>query len=207
MAFLFPFAGWKKLTWITRLSQQMKFFECKTHTNSFWLYCCLVVIIVYLFNQALWPLWGCFSLFFKFCVRKKLWRHWRRQYQRFFNETLCYSVFWKKDKVFSVLNILNGWKWPERLFQYIAFTDVLTWLLEQKEWKMPWTSVQMTNSLMIHRSFCYGIRKTKRENVLWSNFFKVMSNPIGILPGTIEYENSFIILNWKLRMTEKNNSL
>lgn len=96
----FPFAGWKKLTWITRLSQQMKFFECKTHTNSFWLYCCLVVIIGYLFNQALWPLWGCFSLFFKFCVRKKLWRHWRRQYQRFSNETLCYLVFWKKDKVF-----------------------------------------------------------------------------------------------------------
>lgn len=40
------------------------------------------------------------SLFFKFCVRKKLWRHWRRQYQRFSNETLCYLVFWKKDKVF-----------------------------------------------------------------------------------------------------------
>lgn len=67
----FPFAGWKKLTWITRLSQQMKFFECKTHTNSFWLYCCLVVIIGYLFNQALWPLWGCFSLFFSNSVLEK----------------------------------------------------------------------------------------------------------------------------------------
>lgn len=71
VAFLFPFAGWKKLTWITRLSQQMKFFECKTHTNSFWLYCCLVVIIGYLFNQALWPLWGCFSLFFSNSVLEK----------------------------------------------------------------------------------------------------------------------------------------